>query len=308
MSSIHYVVNSMNTYLLAILASVVFITSACSSSQDTPDATGTFEAVETIVAAETNGKLLDFNVDEGQTLQAGQVVGHIDSTQPHLQMLHLLQNKRTILTGKPATHIQIKALQEQLSSAIADRERVATLVRGGVATQRQLDDANARVATLQAQILAQESTLTTNSATLDEQGVGVDIQLQEVLDRLRKCTITNPVSGTVLSTYAEPHEMAVIGKPLYRIADLTTLTLRAYVSGDQLANLKLGSTLTVSVDDGSGGLRPYQGTLSWVSEKAEFTPKSIQTKNERANLVYAIKVRVKNDGRLKLGMYGELDL
>jgi len=286
------------------LSVLVLVLCACSKQEDPFDAAGSFEAVETIIASEATGKILSFTVHEGDQLEAGQIVGYVDSTQLHLQRLQLLQNKKTILTGKPNRPVQVKATREQLSNAMSERDRVGRLVKGGVATQRQLDDANGRVATIEAQLSAQENSLSKTAASLNEQGGVVDIQLEDVMDRLKKCTITNPVKGTVLGSYVEQYEMTAIGKPLYKIADLSVLTLRVYVTGDQLAKLKLGGTVKVMADNGAEKYYEDRGTVVWISNKAEFTPKSIHTKNERANLVYAVKVKVKNDGKYKIGMYG----
>lgn len=279
---------------------------SCDQSKEDFDASGTFEAVETIISAEVSGKILRLDIEEGQEVKAGQVLGYIDSAQLHLQRLQLEQNKKAILSGKPHPKIQTGALREQLVTARNERERMANLVVGGVATQKQLDDAEAHIATLEAQISAQESTLNTGNLSIDEQARLVEIQLQEVKDRLERSLITNPVNGTVLSKYAEPHEMTGFGRPIYKVADLSTMTLRAYITGDQLSQVKLNQAVQVFTDGADGKYRETGGTVTWINDKAEFTPKSIHTKNERANLVYAIKVSVPNDGSYKIGMYGEL--
>jgi HlyD family secretion protein len=281
---------------------------SCSSNDDTADASGSFEAVETIIAAEATGKILSFTISEGEQLNAGQLIGAIDSTQLYLTRLQLLQNKKAILSGRPDTKAQVESLKKELASAIDDRNRIANLVKGGVASQKQLDDADSRVSILQARITSQSSALGTTTSALNEQAATTEIQLAQVEDQLRKCKLVNPISGVVLTKYAEPNELTSIGKPLYKIADLSTMILRAYVSGNQLAQLKLNRKVTVSADDGKGGLTAAEGTVTWISDKAEFTPKTIQTKDERANLVYAIKVSVKNDGSYKIGMYGEVKL
>jgi HlyD family secretion protein len=262
--------------------------------------------VETIISAEASGKILRLNVEEGEQLDSGQVIGYIDSTQLHLNKLQLLQNKKAILSGRPSTNIQVESLKAQLANAVIDRDRNVRLVKGGVASQKQLDDANAKVSTLQAQINAQENSLNTTTSSLNEQGGTVDEQMKEIKDQLGKPVIVNPINGTVLTKYAEQFEMAVLGKPLYKIADLSTIILRAYVTGDQLDRVKINQPVTVYTDDGKGGYKNTQGTITWINSKSEFTPKTIQTQNERANLVYAIKVAVKNDGSYKIGMYGEV--
>ena len=294
--------NSIIVYLALVLTGFT----ACNDGKKNYDASGTFEAIETLISAEANGQILKFDIREGQDLKAGETIGYIDSTQLHLQKLRLEQNKRAVLSGKPQTQVQIKALKEQLATARTNRDRIANLVDGGVANQKQLDDANSQVSTLEAQISAQLSTLNTTNISIDEQGNVIDVQLQEVKDRLEKCRITNPIEGTVLSKYAEPFEMASMGRPLYKIANLNNIILRAYITADQFANIKLNQNVKVLTDNDKGGFNETTGTVSWISDQAEFTPKSILTKNERANLVYAIKVIVPNDGTYKIGMYGQI--
>jgi HlyD family secretion protein len=190
--------------------------------------------------------------------------------------------------------------------AVSDKKRIENLVKGEVASQKQLDDANARVTLIQSRIDAQKSTLTSTTSTLNEQARTVGIQLAQVEDQLRKCKIVNPVEGTVLSTYANPFEITGAGKPLYKVANLTEINLKAFITSDQFSKIKVGQSVSVHADAADGNMKTYPGTVSWINNKAEFTPKTIQTKDERANLVYAIKVRVKNDGLLKIGMYGEV--
>lgn len=293
---------------LAFSMLLLLALNSCKEGGMIHDASGSFEAVETIISSEANGKIIQLSIEEGQELKAGQVIGHIDSTQPYSRKLQMLQNKRAILSGRPQSSLQTEALKKELANAVLDRDRTEKLVKGGVATQKQLDDANARVTTLQARIEAQESSLHTTTSSLNEQAGTVDAQMKEINDQLKKCVISNPINGTVLSKYAEQYEMAVIGKPLYKIADLSSLILRAYITGDQLPKVKLDQKVKVFTDDGKGGFKESQGVVTWISDKAEFTPKTIQTKNERANLVYAIKVKVLNDGYYKIGMYGEIKI
>ena len=206
-------------YLLLLLLSIV----SCKEKTNNYDASGSFEAIETIIAAEANGKILQLNIEEGQQLDSGQVIGYIDSTQLHLNKLQLVQNKKAILSGRPEANVQVEALKRELANAVLDRNRTEKLVKGGVASQKQLDDANAKIATLQARIKAQESSLQTTTSSLNEQGSTVDAQMNEINDQLKKCVIINPVKGTVLTKYAEQYEMAVLGKPLYKIADISTI-------------------------------------------------------------------------------------
>jgi HlyD family secretion protein len=290
-----------------LCAAVILLGIASCKEKSAPfDASGSFEAVETIISAETGGQILKLNVEEGQSLDSGQMVGYIDSTQLHLSRLQMMQNKKAILSGRPQAGIQTESLRKELAAAILDRDRTENLVKGNVASQKQLDDANAKVATLKARISAQENSLQTTITSINQQGITVDAQLKEINDRLAKSVIINPVKGTVLTKYAQQYEMAATGKPLYKIADISTIVLRAYITGDQLQQVKTGQTVKVFTDDGRGGFNQKEGTITWISDKSEFTPKTIQTKNERANLVYAIKINVKNDGFLKIGMYGQV--
>ena len=298
----NYMKSKQIIYLLILLLSIA----SCKEEDKNYDASGSFEAVETMIAAEANGKILQLNIEEGQTLDSGQVIGYIDSTQLHLDKLQLVQNKKAILSGRPEANVQVESLKKELDNAMLDRNRTENLVKGGVASQKQLDDANAKIVTLQARIKAQESSLQISTSSLNEQGGTVDVQMIEINDQLKKCIIINPVKGTVLTKYAEQYEMAVLGRPLYKIADLSTIILRAYITGDQLQQVKTGQKVKVLTDDGKGGYKETEGVITWINDKSEFTPKTIQTKNERANLVYAIKVSVKNDGYLKIGMYGEV--
>lgn len=284
---------------------VLLIVTSCGEESDY-DASGSFEAIETLISAEVNGKLLQLNIEEGQELTPDQVIGYIDSTQLYTRKLQLLQNKKAILSGRPQADVQVEALEKELENAITNRDRTERLVKGGVATQKQLDDTNAAVATLQAKISAQKSSLKITTSSLNEQASTVDAQLAEVNDQLKKCKVINPVKGTVLTKYVEAYELAMAGKPLYKIADLSTIILRAYITGDQLTQAKINQKVKVLTDDGQGGFKETQGTIIWINDKSEFTPKTIQTKNERANLVYAIKVNVLNDGAYKIGMYGEV--
>ncbi|MNE25316.1 putative efflux pump membrane fusion protein [compost metagenome] len=291
--------------LLCFLTSLIFMFS-CNDKENDFDASGSFEAVETILSAEVNGQILQLNVEEGQQLEAGQKVGFIDSTQLAINKMQLRQNEKAILSGRPQIQIQTESLKRQLDNAILDRNRTEKLVKGGVASQKQLDDINSKVSALQAQIKAQESSLETTNENLTQQGNTVGVQLKGIEDQLSKSQIVNPIKGTVLAKYAEQYEMAVIGKPLYKIANLETLDLRAYITGTQLPQIKMGQQVKVRIDQGEKKYKEYQGTIGWISDKSEFSPKTIPTKDERANLVYAIKVRVKNDGYLKIGMYGEV--
>jgi HlyD family secretion protein len=279
---------------------------ACNGGHNEYDASGNFEAVENGVSAEGRGKNLAFGITEGKVLKQGQQIGYIDSTQLYLTKLQLAQNRKAILSGKPDIKIQLEALQKELDNAVSDRNRIENLVKGEVASQKQLDDANSRIAIIQSKIEAQKSALNTNTNTLTEQSSTVEIQAAQVEDQLRKCRIVNPVNGTVLAKYAEPFEMTAQGRPLYKIANLDTLVMRVYVSETQLSQIRIGQAVGVYIDSSKKEYKKYDGTISWISTTAEFTPKVVLTKEDRVTLVYAVKILVKNDGFLKIGMPGEV--
>lgn len=287
-----------------IIAAIFF--GSCTSNKNPYDASGTFEAVETIVSAEATGVIREFKIEEGQDLDANTIVGYIDSTQLYLKKKQLQAQISAVLSKRPNVSAQIASYQEQLRQAEREQQRITNLLKADAATQKQLDDANAQVSIIRKQIEAQESSLGITSRSISEESSPLGIQVAQLNDQLAKSKIINEVKGTVLTKYSKVNEMAVSGKPLYKIADLSEITLRAYITGDQLPALKIDQHVTVLVDAAGGSYKEYSGTVQWISNKAEFTPKTIQTKNERANLVYAVKIRVKNDGLIKIGMYGEV--
>jgi HlyD family secretion protein len=281
---------------------------ACNKNEIKYDASGTFEAVETIVSAEASGNMKTLNLEEGQILKEGQLVGYIDSVQLYLKKKQLEAQIKTVLSARPDIASQTASLQEQLRQAEREQMRTANLVKADAATQKQLDDANTQIDVIKKQISALQSSLGITSSNLEAQVAPLDVQIRQVNDQLNKCRIINPIGGTVLTKYAEANEVTEVGKPIYKIAEMNTIILRAYITGDQIPHVKIGQQVSVSVDDTRDTYKTYKGTIEWVSDKAEFTPKTIQTKDERANLVYAVKIRVKNDGFLKIGMYGEVKL
>ena len=293
-------------YFSHILLGAAFFIFSCSAKEDNFDASGSFEAEETIIASEAAGVIKAFNLQEGQTLQAGEMIGYIDSLQLFLKKKQLQAQIKAVLSRKPNVSTQIASLQEQLKAAQREQKRLRNLVQADAATPQQLDNMNAQVEVLQRQISAQRSTLTISTESLSQEAIPLQVQIDQVNDQLQKCRLINPVNGTVLAKYAEEKEVAAPGKPLYRIADLSTLNLRAYITGDQLSKVRLNQPVTVLVDNGPDTYKEYPGTITWINNKSEFTPKTIQTKDERANLVYATKIKVKNDGFLKLGMYAEV--
>ena len=288
--------------LLIIISLSVFILSGCSNDKQKSDAYGNFEATETIVSSESSGKLYELNVEEGQIIEANKIVGYIDTSQLYLKKLQLSQQKNTTRTKFKNVSSQISVLQEQKRVAIRERDRVERLLKDNAATGKQLDDLNGSIDVINKQI----SSIDIQNSTTNEELKGLDVQIQQIADQLQKSNITNPVKGTVIMKFAEQGEIVSFGKPLYKIADISIMELRVYVSGAQLPEIKLGQKVKVLIDDGKSGYKTLEGEISWISSKAEFTPKIIQTKEERVNLVYAVKVKVSNDGSLKIGMPGEI--
>ena len=279
---------------------------SCSNGSGEYDATGSFEATEIIVSSQANGGILELTVEEGEQLEAGQIVGQIDSTQLYLKKMSLLSNAEGIRSQQPDIHKQTAAIQQQIRTLEKERARVKNLLAANAATQKQLDDIESQIEVQEKQLLASTSTLEKSSKNISAQSSTLEIQIAQLNDQLEKTQIISPISGTVLNRYAEAGELATMGTPLFKIADTSTLYLRAYVTNDQLAQIKLNDEVTVRVDNGEGNMKTYRGRINWISDKSEFTPKTIQTKNERANLVYALKIAVPNDGCLKIGMYGEV--
>lgn len=272
------------------------------------DATGTFEATEVVVSAETAGRILRFDVEEGDVLEAGRQVGTIDSVQLYLQKLQLERTAASVRSGRPDISKQAASLREQVAKQQTERRRVESLLKDGAATTKQLDDIDAQLKVLNGQLDALLSTLKNNTASIDENTSSIELQIAQVEDRLAKCRIASPIAGTVLAKYSEAGELASVGRPLMKVADLGHVYLRAYFTSDQLSGLKLGQGVTVTADFGGGERIDYPGRVMWIASESEFTPKTIQTKNTRANLVYAVKIAVENDGRLKIGLYGEVKL
>lgn len=289
-----------------IFASSLLLLVSCKQKENISDASGTFETEETIISAEATGTLKQFDIQEGQTLQAGTMIGYIDSLQLYLKKRQLEAQIKATLSKKPDISAQLAALQEQLKAAERDQVRYTNLLKDDATTRKQVDDINSQVAVLKRQIAAQKSSLAISTGSISEETNPLKVQIAQTNDQLEKCRIINPITGTVLTKYAEPNEMASPGKALYKIADLTSLNLRAYITGDQLPKIKLNQKVKVLTDDGKDSYKEQQGTIIWINDKAEFTPKTIQTKDERANLVYAVKIKVPNDGSLKIGMYGEV--
>ena len=290
------------------LAGAVMMMTACANSEKEYDATGTFEATETTVFAEQSGALLTFSVNEGDSIGQGQEVGLIDTTQTWLKIQQLGATKEVYQSQKPDMERQIAATRQQLAKARMDEQRYRELVADGAAPAKMLDDASSQVKVLQKQLDAQVSSLNTQLSTLNAQLSTADVQIEQLRDMLGKCHIAAPTKGTVLEKYVERGEFVTVGKPLFKMADVQEMYLRAYVTSAQLQSLKLGQQVKVFADYGDQQRKTYDGTVTWISSRSEFTPKTILTDDERADLVYAVKIAVRNDGFIKIGMYGEVKL
>lgn len=278
---------------------------ACGKEQEF-DAQGTFEATEIIVSSEATGRILSFNATEGTVVKAGVEVGAIDSLQLFWQRKQLMAQQAALLSSRPDVKKQVASLREQIAKQKDELRRVENMLRDGAATQKQQDDIETHIRVLERQMEASLSTLDKNTASINDNVAALEAQISALDDRIDKCRIIAPTDGTVLVKYAEAGELATVGKPLMKIADLGRIYLRAYITAPQLSDLQIGQPVTVFADQGEDGRRSYEGKVTWIADKAEFTPKTIQTRDERANLVYAIKIAVTNDGLIKQGMYGDV--
>lgn len=315
-----YLPNLMRQLSFLLVLSLSITLAACNPNDDTADAYGNFEAVETTVSAQATGQLQSFIVQEGESLDSGQTVGRIDTQQLELRKAQLLASKQAVQSRAPDVSAQLSAFgqqvavqQQQRKNLIREQERAQNLVSAGAAPTKQLDDINAQLETLDRQIaltqqqrMAQASALNTQRSGTMAETAPLAEQVKQLDDQITRASVVNPIGGIVTVKYAEPGEVVSYGRPLYKIAVLDDITLRAYVGGDQLIHVKPGQRVQVAVDAPEGATKTYDGVVTWISSKAEFTPKIIQTKEERVNLVYALKVAVKNDGGLKIGMPGEV--
>lgn len=287
-------------YIAALL-----LAAACSEDSDF-DAQGTFEAIEVIVSSEATGQILHFDIEEGTSVKKGERIGAVDSTQLYLQRKQLEAQLEALLSSRPDIKKQAAATKEQITKQKSELQRVGNMLRDGAATQKQYDDIEAQLRILENQLSATLSSLDKNTATINSNAVALEAQIAALDDRIAKCSLSAPVDGTVLVKYAEAGELATAGKPLMKVANLDRMYLRAYFTSEQLADIKVGDKVTVTADFGGDKRYDYEGEIAWISPESEFTPKSIQTRDTRANLVYAVKVAVKNDGRLKIGLAGEV--
>jgi len=284
-----------------ILGFAILTLISCGQSNGKADGYGNFEATEITVSAENNGKLMQFDVQEGNKLQQNTFVGYIDTIPLALKREQLLVSKDVVSSKSKGVLSQIAVLKAKLKTANTNKERTENLIRDNAGTQKQLDDILGEIDVINQQIRSVEI----QNAPVVNELKSIDVQLKQIEDQIEKCKIVNPITGTVLTKYTEPNEITAFGKPLYKIADLEHMELRVYVSETQLANLKIGEEVTVKIDD-KDDMKDYPGTITWIASEAEFTPKIIQTKEERVALVYAVKVTVKNDGSLKIGMPAEM--
>ena len=277
---------------------------SCRKDELKKDATGVFEATEVIVSAESTGRLLSFEIQEGQALSKGQVIGQIDTVQLALKKQQLQANQLSLKAEKPDIASRISASKRELDQLKFEKERIQRLLEGDVATQKQLDDINAQIDVLTARIEAQKRQLNSATDAIEAQSQAVQVQFDQLSDQIDRCAVKSPIDGLVLLKYTEPGEFVNTGKPLFKVADMKKMILRAYVTGDQLKDIQVGQKVSVLAELGAEEDEPYEGVITWISEKSEFTPKTIQTRDERANLVYAVKIAVENEGMLKIGMYG----
>ena len=291
-----------------MIFAVAALLAGCGEKDKDYDATGTFEATEVTVSAEQTGKLMMFDITEGDKIEGGSQVGLIDTVQLYLKARQMGATKLVYSAQKPETQKQIAATRQQIAKARQEVNRYTLLVKEDAANRKLLDDAKSQLLVLEHQLEAQTSSLNASTKSLNAQMGTVDVEKLQVADQLQKCHILSPISGTVLDKYAEPGEFATIGKPLFKIADTDNMYLRAYITSDQLRSVKIGQQVKVFSDYGGGNRKEYRGTVTWISSKSEFTPKTILTNDERADLVYAIKIAVKNDSYIKIGMYGEVKL
>ncbi|WP_281239356.1 HlyD family secretion protein [Flavobacterium praedii] len=285
------------------LITILLLTSlfSCNSNDSKADGYGNFEATEVTISAEANGKLEYLNLEEGDIIQSNTLVGLVDTTQLHYNKQQLLASKETVYSKSANVLSQISILQAQLKTALIEQKRIQNMFAENAATKRQVDEIEGKIAVIKEQI---KGVQTQNAPILNEIA-SLDVQIEKTNDQIKKSKIINPIQATVLAKYAEPNEITSFGKPIYKIANLGLMTLRVYISETQLPQIKLNQKVTVKIDNGSE-MKSYPGTISWISSVAEFTPKIIQTKEERVNLVYAVKVEVKNDGSLKIGMPAEM--
>ncbi|MGN0029225.1 MAG: HlyD family secretion protein [Marinilabiliaceae bacterium] len=296
----------MNKTFILLTALSAALLSSCGGNDVDFDASGVFETTEVIVSSRGTGEIKSLCVEEGQTVKANQLLGVLDTTQLQLKRRQLCAGKDAAESRKLDTGQQLASLRQQIDNLKSEKERFTALLNDGAATRKQVDDIGYQIATLQRQLDAANDQVSTANKSIDGQAAGFDAQIGQIDDMMRQAHIVSPIDGVILSKYAEAGEFAVPGRALFKVADVSHMKLRAYVDADLLNEIKIGQSVKVYADQGSNGRKEYAGTVSWISSEAEFTPKTIQTRDERSNLVYAVKISVPNDGLIKRGMYGDV--
>lgn len=291
-----------------LLIGTLLLLGACGNKNQEHDASGIFETTEVIVSAKVNGELTRFDLEEGQKVTPRKLVGHIDTTQLFLQKEQLIATRQSTVSKLLNENRQLAALRQQIAIQQREQKRYEKLVEADAANQKQLDDIRYQIEVLEREVAATSEQLISSNSSLSNQSAGLKAQIAQIDDQIKNALIISPIQGTVLTKYAEQGEYATPGKPLFKVACIEDMKLRAYITADQLTGIKIGQPVKVYADQGKSGRREYPGTIIWIADQAEFTPKTIQTRDERANLVYAIKVAVKNDGYIKQGMYGDIKL
>lgn len=295
----------MKTYKILGLGLVALLT-ACNNNNSDYDASGIFETTEIIVSAKSNGELMKFDIEEGMNVAPQVVLGYIDTIQLTLKKEQLLASRSATDSKVLNENQQLATIRQQIAIQQRERKRFEELVKTNAATQKQLDDINYQIQILEKQLAATAEQISSSNSSLSNQSSGIEAQLAQIEDQIKNSLIVSPIRGIILTKYAEPGEYAALGRALFKVANIEDMKLRAYITADQLTGLKIGQQVKVFADQGKDDRKGYDGIITWISDKAEFTPKTIQTRDERANLVYAVKVSVKNDGLIKKGMYGEV--
>ncbi|MGM9843465.1 MAG: HlyD family secretion protein [Muribaculaceae bacterium] len=297
-------IKDMNTRL--ILAAGLLALTACGSKEAEYDASGVFETTEVIVSARAAGEIMSLNVEEGQDVRAGEELGVIDTVQLSLKDRQLAANQSATNLKHLDSERQVASIRRQIANLEREKRRYEELLAANAATQKQVDDIGYQISVLEQQLSATLEQIDSNNSSLSSQSEGIDAQRAQTADQMQKSVITSPITGVILTKYAERGEYATAGRAIFKVGDVKRMKLRAYITADQLNSLKIGQKVTVFADSGTDGRTEYEGTVTWISDKAEFTPKTIQTRDERANLVYAVKIDVENDGLIKRGMYGDV--
>lgn len=294
-------------YLQILLAVAAVLCSSCSGKTEF-DACGNFEADEILVSSQGTGQLMWSDIQEGMTVTAGNTLGIIDTVQLYLQKTQLESQLKSVMSSRPDVESQVASLRSQIANLKSEKSRLERLVAKGAAPTKQVDDIKAQIVILESQLDAQLSALSKNTSAVEFNANAISAQIDMIEDKISKCHIVSPVNGTVIAKYIHAGELVGMGTPIMKVADLENMFLRAYFTSDQLGSIVLGDKVTVTADFGGEQQFQYEGKIVWISSESEFTPKSIQTRNTRANLVYAVKIAVRNDGRLKIGTYGEVNI